>query len=95
MQNVITKLGYQVKGGTTSSFWQTTMQSQDVASVSDINYSGKQIPNLIDFSAKDAVYILEKLGLNVKITGKGRVKEQSIVAGEKIIKGSTIRLTLG
>jgi cell division protein FtsI (penicillin-binding protein 3) len=95
MQNVMTKMGYQVKEGKTSSFWQSTVQEQEKVSVLEVNYSGKQIPNLIDFSAKDAVYILEKLGLNVKINGKGHVKEQSIAAGENIVRGSTIYLRLG
>ncbi|GHV43404.1 hypothetical protein FACS1894180_2390 [Bacteroidia bacterium] len=53
-----------------------------------------KIPNLIDYSSKDAVYILEKMGLNVKLSGKGVVSSQSIEAGNNIIKGKTIILTL-
>ena len=35
---------------------------------------------------------LKNLGLKVSYIGKGKVMEQSIIAGEKLIKGSTIIL---
>lgn len=53
------------------------------------------IPNLLGLSAKDALYLLENNGLNVKIQGFGEVKKQSIGAGTKFLKGTQIILTLG
>lgn len=53
-----------------------------------------KVPNLIGFSGKDAVYILEKMGLKVKLSGRGIVSSQSIEVGNDIIKGKTIILTL-
>ena len=44
--------------------------------------------------AKDAVYLLESLGLKVQLTGLGKVKKQSIPAGNNISKGKTIQLRL-
>ena len=40
----------------------------------------------------DAISLLENLGLKVSYIGKGKVTEQSLSAGEKLIKGSTIIL---
>ena len=42
----------------------------------------------------DAIAIMENLGLNVIITGKGKVKEQSIQGGEPIGRNKSIKLTL-
>jgi cell division protein FtsI (penicillin-binding protein 3) len=52
------------------------------------------IPNLIGLSAKDALYILENNGLNVKLMGMGSVKKQSIEVGQKYYKGDKIVLIL-
>ena len=53
------------------------------------------VPNLQGLSAKDALYLLENNGLNVRIQGFGAVKKQSLEAGTKFFKGSQIVLTLG
>lgn len=52
------------------------------------------VPNLQGLSAKDALYLLENNGLNVKISGMGTVKKQSIEAGQKFNKGDKIVLIL-
>ena len=52
------------------------------------------IPNLTGLSAKDALYLLENRGLNVKLQGYGLVKKQSISVGQKYTKGDKIILTL-
>ncbi len=52
------------------------------------------IPNLSGLSAKDALYLLENRGLNVKLEGYGLVKKQSISVGQKYNKGDKIILTL-
>ncbi|HCE55069.1 MAG TPA: penicillin-binding protein [Lutibacter sp.] len=50
------------------------------------------IPNVKGMAGMDAISLLENLGLKVSYVGKGKVAEQSQLAGEKIIKGSTIIL---
>ena len=54
----------------------------------------KKVPNVIGMGAKDAVYLLESLGLRVQISGMGKVKSQSIPTGNTINKGRTIQLRL-
>jgi cell division protein FtsI (penicillin-binding protein 3) len=53
------------------------------------------IPNLYGMSAKDALFLLENKGINVKLQGIGSVKKQSLEAGSKFYKGSLITLILG
>lgn len=52
------------------------------------------IPNLKGMPGMDAVALLGNLGLKVKVKGIGKVKNQSVQAGEPIIKNSTIILEL-
>ena len=58
----------------------------------DIN--NKLVPSVIGMGAKDAVYLLESMGLKARITGIGKVKSQSIPAGNTLRKGQTLQLRL-
>ncbi|MCF8369126.1 MAG: transpeptidase family protein [Bacteroidales bacterium] len=53
-----------------------------------------EIPNLKGMGARDAVYVLENMGLKVKVSGRGFVSEQSILPGTRAVKGTTIILKL-
>jgi cell division protein FtsI (penicillin-binding protein 3) len=44
--------------------------------------------------ARDAVYLLEKAGLSVTISGKGKVKNQSLPANSRVGKGAKIHIEL-
>lgn len=51
------------------------------------------VPSVTGMGLKDALYILENRGLKVVVSGSGKVRNQSILAGTKV-RGQTIRLTL-
>ena len=53
-----------------------------------------KVPNVRGLGAKDAVYMLESCGLNVRLSGSGKVRSQSIPHGSKASKGQIIYLTL-
>jgi len=53
-----------------------------------------KIPNVKGMAGMDAVALFGNLGLKVKIIGIGKVKKQSIQAGEPLDKNSTIILEL-
>jgi cell division protein FtsI (penicillin-binding protein 3) len=52
------------------------------------------VPDVKDMGARDAVYLLGKMGLNVTISGRGKVVGQSIPPGSFILKGQRIGLIL-
>ena len=52
------------------------------------------MPDLSGLNLKDALYLLESYGIQVKITGSGGVVNQSIKIGEYFKKGSVIKLEL-
>lgn len=59
-----------------------------------VNNKPKVIPNLKGMPGMDAVALLENLSMKVKVIGFGKVKKQSILPGEPIIKNNTIILEL-
>ena len=59
-----------------------------------VNKKPTLIPNLQGMSGMDAVALLENLGMKVKAIGVGKVKKQSIQAGQPILKNNTIILEL-
>ena len=52
------------------------------------------VPDVKNTGAKDAVYILENLGLDVTVKGCGKVVYQSIKPGSEIVKGAAINIVL-
>jgi len=53
-----------------------------------------RMPDVVGMGARDAVYILERCGVRVKIAGRGKVRQQSISAGQAIKKGMVCTLTM-
>lgn len=56
--------------------------------------NGFLVPDVREMGARDAVYLLEKSGLRVNLSGAGKVVSQSFPPGQKLVKGTTISITL-
>ncbi len=54
----------------------------------------QSIPNVKGMSGMDAIALLENLGMKVKAIGVGKVKKQSLQAGQSLVKNTTILLEL-
>lgn len=54
-----------------------------------------KVPDVRGMGARDAVYLLEKSGLQVRMSGIGKVKRQSLQPGYKFRRGQTITLIMG
>jgi cell division protein FtsI (penicillin-binding protein 3) len=67
----------------------------DTLSLQPYTLSKKRIPSVVGMGLRDALYVLENLGLRVEISsGVGKVIQQSIKAGTPV-RGQTIYLRLG
>jgi cell division protein FtsI (penicillin-binding protein 3) len=60
----------------------------------EITVRGDLVPNVMGMGAKDAVFALEKCGLNVRLSGWGKVVSQSLPTGTRVVKGQTVTITL-
>ena len=74
--------------------WVKTFADQKQTRVEPISVPKNAIPNLIGMGLKDAVFILENLGLNVQAQGRGKVFSQNIKPGTVARKGSVVMINL-
>ena len=99
---VLNALGFNVTNGWNGAYpfgnpvWGTTTENGKSLTFhkEDIN-QGNLVPNVRGMGARDAVYLMEKRGIKVRITGRGRVIEQSLAPGDKIKNGMQCSLRLG
>ncbi len=63
-------------------------------SYKSVQLNQENMPNIIDFGAKDALYVTEILGLKPQLKGHGRVISQSPLPGEKIKKNQPVYIQL-
>ncbi len=73
--------------------WAIIHAENDTLNLQNRNISDDVVPVVTGMGLRDALYILENRGLKVVVSGSGKVRNQSILAGTKI-RGQTIRLTL-
>lgn len=59
-----------------------------------IEYKQRVVPDFKGMGLKDAIYLAEKLGMKVNVSGKGKVSKQSIPKGAKCSKNQLITLFL-
>jgi cell division protein FtsI (penicillin-binding protein 3) len=59
-----------------------------------LNIEDNKMPNVSGLGAKDAVYLLERYGLQAKMSGYGRVVEQSPTAGSRVTKNQHVYIRL-
>ena len=72
----------------------TDSKTENKIVYSDREIIDNLVPNVFGMGAKDAVFLMEKAGLRVSLNGAGRVTSQSIQPGVKVIRGSTVYLSL-
>ncbi|MGQ8336393.1 penicillin-binding protein [Sunxiuqinia sp. A32] len=68
---------------------------QDNLDISQLTIQEGLVPDVRGMGSRDALYLLENSGLKVKMKGIGKVRKQSLPAGNKIRKGQTIYIDLG
>lgn len=79
----------------TTNGWVKGYYDNNLITTGGLKNTGKgAVPNVKSMTLKDAMFLLENAGLKVVIKGKGKVVEQSIQSGEKIIEGKVIEIRL-
>ncbi|MCR4603859.1 MAG: transpeptidase family protein [Prevotella sp.] len=82
-------------GNTTAADYVLTQLGIRDAQLNSVDTETGVMPNVMGMGARDAVFMLEKMGLKVHITGLGDVKSQSIPAGTTLGEGMVCQLHLG
>ena len=75
--------------------WVETNKEDDGVAINSREIKPGTIPNVKGMGLTDAVYLLEKSGLRVSLRGFGKVRSQSLRAGDPMRRGQNIMITLG
>ena len=95
IKNVFSKLNVRYRDSAMQTNW-TNVYSQDAIPVVRGNIvQQKVMPNVKGMGLKDALYLLENIGVKVVTKGRGKIINQSIPAGTPLAKGWTIYVELG
>lgn len=95
IDNVLIDLGiaFAVDQENTSN-WIRTEKDRYMINYGNMPFASDVVPNVIDLSAKDAVFLLESYGLDVRISGSGAVRYQSVAPGTPVSENMTVTLEL-
>ena len=63
--------------------------------INPIEYNSDEVPDLVGMGARDAVFAIENRGMKAIVNGVGRVKKQSVPAGQEVKRGEPVVLELG
>jgi cell division protein FtsI (penicillin-binding protein 3) len=77
--------------------WVTTRAADSVVVMSPRNVPGEgsgTVPDVTGMGLRDALYLLERQGLRVRVQGAGMVRRQSIAPGTRTNTGTTILIEL-
>ncbi|MGH2648557.1 MAG: PASTA domain-containing protein [Ginsengibacter sp.] len=94
---MLNTFSYTATDSSTGGIWRTTILEGDHAGLgaaNNIASSQNKVPDVTGLGLKDAVYLLENMGLKVEVKGKGKVIYQSLAQNADFHKGQSINLQL-
>ena len=92
LQKVMNTMNLKYAGS--QSKWVKTDDDDNAIKISQLSVNNKTVPDLTGLGARDAMYLLGKMGMIVQIQGRGKVISQNIKAGTVARKGQIILLQL-
>ena len=74
--------------------WVKTRSSGEMVALRRSDIGDTYIPDVSDMGARDAVYLLENLGMRVEVNGRGTVRGQQPLPGALIKNGELVKLEM-
>jgi cell division protein FtsI (penicillin-binding protein 3) len=94
IKNVFKTLNVSYQDSTANSEWGNAFANNYQPLVRSTVVRRQIMPNVKGMGLKDALHLLENMGVKVSIKGKGKVANQSIAPGSNIAKGTSVVLEL-
>ena len=94
IKNVFSKLNVTYQDSATQN-WTHVYAQNGMPVVKSAAIQQKIMPNVKGMGLKDALYLLENIGVKVVVKGRGKIVNQSIPAGTPLTKGFTVFVELG
>jgi cell division protein FtsI (penicillin-binding protein 3) len=74
--------------------WVVAKNQSNNVKISDATIKKNKIPNVQGMGLKDAIYLIERIGMYTHVKGNGKVVSQSIPAGTEVVPGGVVYLEL-
>jgi cell division protein FtsI (penicillin-binding protein 3) len=74
--------------------WSTAQKEETTETLKTLSVKEGAVPNVMGMGLRDAMYLLETNGLQVRVVGRGTVTKQSVSAGSKVNKGQWVTIEL-
>ncbi len=94
LKNVADYLSIPLSAEKAQTNWVSTAKKEEYIEIHNKKIFQNLVPNVVMMGAKDAIYLLENMGLKVIVKGRGSVRSQSIQPGTRIKKGESIVLEM-
>jgi cell division protein FtsI (penicillin-binding protein 3) len=94
VKNVYSTLNVSYTDSVSRDEWSHVYASDFQPVITSNKVKPKVMPNVRGMGLKDALYLLENMGIKVNVKGKGKIVAQSIIPGASLAKGSTVMLEL-
>jgi cell division protein FtsI (penicillin-binding protein 3) len=94
LESALDYLGIPFESFDDESVWVRTRSSEEGVKLRKSDVSTLYVPDVKDMGAKDALFILENMGLRVELNGRGTVRHQQPVPGTLLKKGAFVKLEM-
>jgi cell division protein FtsI (penicillin-binding protein 3) len=95
VKDVLSRLSVKYRDSAMQNNWARVYAQDAMPVVKGTAVATKTMPNVKGMGLKDALYLLENMGVKVVVRGKGKIINQSIPAGTPLTKGFTVLVELG
>ena len=95
IKNVFTTMNVAAKDSIAQNNWGIVYSNNYQPVMKGFDVKNKQMPNVKGMGLKDALFMLENMGLKVTTKGKGKVVAQSVQSGSQVVKGMVVYIELG
>jgi cell division protein FtsI (penicillin-binding protein 3) len=94
LESALTYLDIPFESGDQEAKWVKTRSTEEGVNLHRSDISTLYVPDVKDMGAKDALFLLENMGLQVSINGRGTVRGQSPIPGTLLRKGDHVQLLM-
>jgi cell division protein FtsI (penicillin-binding protein 3) len=91
-KEMLNLLGWNYRDSAGTAEWGQVYAHQSKPVLASSSWKGRQLPDLQGMGMKDALYVVEKMGLVARLKGRGKLVAQSLPAGTMVKKKDIIEL---
>lgn len=94
LDKIFNQFNYHISDTSSTGTWRSSVFTNGNAQLKPVDNITAKVPDVTGMGLKDAVYLLENVGLKVNVKGRGKVVSQSLAQNTDFHKGQSINLQL-